>query len=820
MASRTHDRPGRRADRRRIPELGSPRPDSARRVDRVDAAAALEDYRIGWLSRHVSDLGRREVMAGRAQFGIFGDGKEIAQVAMSRAFEPGDFRSGYYRDQTMMFALGLLSPQEFFAGLYAHVDVEADPSSGGRATNPGNASPWIRRDGSWMPQTNRMNSASDISPTGGQMPRAVGLAQASTIYRNEPGLEHLTGFSQAGREVTFVTIGNASAAGGVFWEAVNAIGVLGAPAVIGIWDDGYGISVPNELQHTKGDLTAILGGFRRSPRGTSGFDIYTVRGWDYPSLIEAFRAAAAKARANHIPAIVHVTEMTQPQGHSTSGSHERYKSVERLAWEEEHCPLRKMRAWLITEDLASGAQLDAIERETRTEVRAARDAARAAALEPIRAVRDEAVDLMRAISTPPVDALADRLSGVEQPSYRQILETAHDVLDSVDGSIDPAVEALRTWRTTVLDEGVERYRTHLLSESDESPLKVAAVPAIYPEEPNRVKGHALLRENFDALLERDPRVLIFGEDTGALGGVNQGTAGLQQKYGAHRVFDTGIREATIVGQAIGLAMRGLRPIAEIQYLDYILYAITSLADDLATLRWRSAGGQAAPAIIRTRGHRLLGIWHAGSPMGALCHLLRGIHLAVPRNMTQAAGMYNTLMQGDDPGIVIERLNAYRLEELLPANLGSFTVPLGVPETLRPGTDVTLVTYASCVPVALDAADRLSRRNVSVEVIDVQTLLPFDIHQSIKESVARTGRLVVLDEDVPGGASAYLLQQITEVQGAFWDLQAPPITITGTEHRPPYGVDGGYFSKPDARTVVERLYSMMIDDAPAVHRRIW
>jgi pyruvate/2-oxoglutarate/acetoin dehydrogenase E1 component/TPP-dependent pyruvate/acetoin dehydrogenase alpha subunit len=779
----------------------------------------IDDYRLACISRQVSLVGRREVLSGNAKFGIFGDGKELAQIALAKVFRPGDFRSGYYRDQTLMFALGVLTPAQFFAQLYAHADVDADPASAGRMMNAHFATRLVDEDGDWRPQVDSYNVAADISPTAGQMPRLVGLAYASRMYRELDELRELAQFSRGGDEVAFGTIGNASCAEGMFWEALNAIGVLRAPAVISIWDDGYGISVPNEHQIAKGDLSALLAGFGRAPGADSGFDLYMVRGWDYTALCDVYEQAARNARERHIPAIVHVIEVTQPQGHSTSGSHERYKSKERLAWEVEFDPIRRMREWMIDAGIADAATLDAIEKRARQDVEEIREQAGNAALDPIRAEARELAGLLDAAVAQSDRAgelrdLARQLRAAAKPLRRQIMEDARSALATTTGEDPPARRAIAAWRQAKLAENRARYGSHLQSETARSPLRVPAVPIDYGAAPRTVRGFEVLQANFDAWLAKDPRVCIFGEDVGRLGDVNQGCAGLQAKYGALRVADTGIRETTIVGQAIGLALRGLRPIAEIQYLDYVFYAMSPLTDDLATLHWRTRGGQKAPVIVRTRGHRLEGVWHSGSPMGALLGSLRGMHVVVPRDMTRAAGFYNTLLRGDDPALVVEVLNGYRLHEQMPLNVGEVTIALGVPEILRQGDDVTLVTYGACCRIALEAAELLEAVGIDVEVIDVQTLLPFDTNRTIVESLKRTNRIVFLDEDVPGGASAFMMQQVLEVQGGYWHLDSPPRTITSQPHRPAYGTDGDYFSKPSADDVFAAVYEMMREAAPA------
>lgn len=777
----------------------------------------LSDYRVAYLSRQMSLVARREVHAGRAKFGIFGDGKEVAQVAMARSFEPGDWRSGYYRDQTLMMALGLLTPTEYFAQLYAHPDNKADPQSGGRSMGGHFGTRLLDDEGRWTSHMARPNSSIDVSPTGEQMPRLVGLGYASRVYRELESL-HLTEFSDQGNEVVFGTIGNASCAEGLFWESLNAIGVLKAPVIVSIWDDGYGISVPNELQVLGGNLTELLQGFRRRDDLPEGYHLHTVRGWDYPTLLSVYQRAADNARNGRVPGIVHVIEMTQPQGHSTSGSHERYKAKERLDWEEEFDPLKKMREWMIAEGVTTEADLDVLESGLDKEVFTYRDEAwdnyRAEPLEEAAELADLLEEAAGHSShADELESLASKLRGQDSPRRKELVESCRSALMMVRTEDNPVTPRLAQWNRKELADGRARFSRYLLSESEESPLNVERVPPVYGDEPEQIRGFELLNRAFDAMLERDPRVLFFGEDVGQLGGVNASLTGLQEKYGEIRVGDTGIREATVVGQAIGLAVRGLRPIAEIQYLDYILYAIQVLSDDLAMMQWRSAGGQKAPAIIRTRGHRLEGIWHSGSPMAALLGLLRGMHLVVPRDMTRAAGFYNTLLKGDDPALIIEVLNGYRLRESLPENLEEFTLPLGHPEILREGRDVTLVTYGACCRIAEAAADLLSEAEIEVEIIDVQTLLPFDVEHSIVESLRKTNRLVVLDEDVPGGASAYIAQKVVEEQEGFIWLDAPPTTVTAQEHRPAYGADGDFFSKPGVEDVYTAVYELMNEANP-------
>jgi pyruvate/2-oxoglutarate/acetoin dehydrogenase E1 component/TPP-dependent pyruvate/acetoin dehydrogenase alpha subunit len=805
----------------RDPGLGAP---SRAAESALDRDTALADFRIGWLSRHTSLLGRREVLTGKAKFGIFGDGKEVAQLAMAKAFRKGDFRAGYYRDQTFMMAVGALTVEEFFAQLYADPDVEADPASAGRQMNAHFATRCLDPEGRWKRLSEMVNSSADLSPTGAQMPRLVGLAQASKLYRELDGLDPEGRFSRGGDEIAFGTIGNASCAEGLFWEAVNAAGVVGGPLLLSIWDDGYGISVPNVFQVTKGDLSQLLWGFQRVRGSRAGYDLYTVRGWDYPTLVRTYLGAAEIVRREHVPAIVHVVEMTQPQGHSTSGSHERYKSPERLVWEEELDPLTQMRGWMLGAGLAEPAELDAIEGEARERVREAQRAAWAAYREPIDRERATVVALAdrvaeaaagrdAAAAADEVDRIARELERKQAPFRRDLLAAVSEVLIASRGVDAASRSELIGWRDTALAAAEDHYSSDLYSDSERAAIRVEEVAPEYAPDAPAVNGFEVVNACFDAALARVPELVAFGEDLGKLGDVNQGFAGLQEKYGALRVADTGIREATILGQAIGLALRGLRPIAEIQYLDYLLYAIQTLSDDLATLRWRSKGGQAAPVIVRTRGHRLEGVWHSGSPMAGILGLARGVYLCVPRDMTRAAGFYNTLLAGDDPGLVIEVLNGYRVKERMPANIGELRVPLGVPEVIREGADVTVVTYGACCRIVLEAAEQLARLGVDCEVIDVQTLLPFDRHGRIVESLHKTNRVVFVDEDVPGGATAYMLQEVVERQEGYVWLDSPPRTVTSRAHRPAYGSDGDYFSKPNREDVVRAVYALAHEADP-------
>lgn len=788
--------------------------------------SVLRDYQCAVESRQASILGRKEVLTGKAKFGIFGDGKELPQLAMARVFQPGDWRSGYYRDQTFMFAIGESDVQKFFAQLYAHTDVQAEPSSAGRSMNGHFGTRFLDDQGSWLPQTSMRNVSSDVSPTGSQMPRLVGLAYASRVYREVEALRSHVAYSNNGNEVAFGTIGNASSAEGMFWESIDAIGVLRAPAVISIWDDGYGISVPNEFQHTKGNVGELLQGFQRRPGESSGYDIHVVHAWDYPTLCSTYERASKTARTEHVPQIIHVIDVTQPQGHSTSGSHERYKSPERLQWEIENDGITRMREWIISQKFASEKELVAIEERAQARVVEMKNAAWTAYMGPIAAdVADACVQLSSfeqavASSYPDVSAsvasLRSELERIREPFRRDIMVATFRALVAAKGVPDDVRAPLAAWRKAYHARIEPLYSSHLHSESAHSPLRVQAIPPTFDDATSSTTGSEVIRAWFEQALAKDPRLVIFGEDSGKLGDVNQGTLGLQALYGELRVSDTGIRECTILGQAIGMAMRGLRPIAEIQYLDYLLYALQLMSDDLATVQWRTRGGQKAPVLIRTRGHRLEGVWHSGSPMAGIINLVRGIHVCVPRNFVQAAGMYQTLYQGDDPGLVVEVLNGYRLKEAIPSNMGTYTVPLGVPEVLRAGTDATVVTYGATVRVVMEAAEVLAGFGISIEVVDVQTLLPFDIHGLIGQSLARTNRLVIIDEDVPGGTSAYMLQEILERQQGYRLLDSAPLTIAAKPHRPAYGTDGNYWSKPEAEHIVAAIYDMMHEVNPSAY----
>ncbi len=774
----------------------------------------LYDYRIGYRSRQASLLGRREVLSGKAKFGIFGDGKEVAQLAMARSFAKGDFRSGYYRDQTFMFALGISDVQKFYAQLYAHTDVDAEPSSAGRSMNGHFGTRFLNDDGSWKKQTDMYNSSADVSPTGSQMPRLVGLAYASRLYRDIEELRSFEQFSRNGNEIAWGTIGNASSAEGMFWESVNAIGVLKSPAIISIWDDGYGISVPNEVQLTKGNIGEILRGFEQKDE-TGGYIMHVVKGWDYPTLVKTYREVAENVRNEHIPAIIHVIEVTQPQGHSTSGSHERYKSKERLQWEQDFDCLSRMREWMIKEGIASTEELDIIEKEETEHVRLAKQAAWDAYTNPIKNEIEQVSQLLDMLAlqssqSDKINAIRTELSSIREPFRRDIFSAISKILVLTRAETSEAKKQLIEWKNNEHSKNRERYGSSLHSGTA---MNVTTVPPLYSNDSTSINGSEIINACFDNIMANNHQVVIFGEDVGKLGDVNQGCIGLQEKYGALRVSDTGIREVTILGQAIGLSMRGIRPIAEIQYLDYLLYALQLMSDDLATVQWRTKGGQKAPVIVRTRGHRLEGVWHSGSPMSGIINLVRGMYVCVPRNMTQAAGMYNTLIQSDEPAIIVEVLNGYRLKENLPDNIGTMTVPLGVPEIIKEGTDITLVTYGATCRPAIDAARILEEMGISVEIIDVQTLLPFDIHGIISKSLEKTNRVIFVDEDVPGGTTAYMMKEVLENQNGYRWLDSTPTTLSAQEHRPAYGTDGNYWSKPEAEHILEAVYAIMHETDP-------
>ena len=777
----------------------------------------LDDYKIAVTSRECSLLGRREVLTGKAKFGIFGDGKEVPQLAWAKAFKNGDWRSGYYRDQTFMMAIGQLSIEQFFAGLYAHTDIQNDPMSGGRQMGGHFATHTLNEDGSWKKLTDLKNSSSDISPTAGQMPRLLGLAQASKIFRNVEGLKDKTDFSIDGNEVAWGTIGNASTSEGLFWETINAAGVLQVPMVISIWDDEYGISVHARHQTTKENISEILKGFQRN-ENEEGYEIIRVKGWDYPELVEAYSRAAEIARKEHVPVLIHVLELTQPQGHSTSGSHERYKSKERLAWEVENDCNKKMRDWIIESNIATDEELKEIESQIKKEVREGKNAAWKAFIEPQKKEQQEALQLIEKVAqsaseASEIEKIRKDLESHKEPLRKDILGAARKVLRYITKENSSAKDELIAWIEDYYRFVQPKYSAHLYSEAEENATTVKEVPATYDENAEEVDGRIVLRDNFDAIFKNHPDTLIFGEDSGAIGDVNQGLEGLQEKYGETRVADAGIREATILGQGIGMAMRGLRPIAEIQYLDYIHYALQIMSDDLATVRYRTNGKQKAPLIVRTRGHRLEGIWHSGSPMGGLIHLLRGMYILVPRNMTKAAGFYNTLLASDEPGLIVECLNGYRLKEKLPNNLGELRTPIGVVETVKEGTDITLVSYGSTLRIVEEAARELGKMDIHAEVIDIQTLLPLDLNHDIVESIKKTNRLLVIDEDVPGGAASFILSHILEEQNGYQYLDSKPETLTAKAHRPPYGTDGDYFSKPSVEDVFEKVYEIMHESNP-------
>lgn len=778
----------------------------------------LNDYKIAVTSRECSLLGRREVLTGKAKFGIFGDGKEVPQLAWAKAFKNGDWRSGYYRDQTFMMAIGKLTIQQFFAGLYAHTDINADPMSAGRQMGGHFATHTINEDGSWKNLTAQKNSSADISPTAGQMPRLLGLAQASKIFRNVKGIENKTNFSINGNEVAWGTIGNASTSEGLFWETINAAGVLQVPMVTSIWDDEYGISVHAKYQTTKENISEILKGFQRT-EDEKGFEIIRVKGWDYPELVEVYSRASKIAREEHVPVLIHVQELTQPQGHSTSGSHERYKSKERLEWEVNNDCNKKMREWMIANDIASEETLSEIESEIKKNVREGKKAAWEAFLRPQKQEQEEAILLLGNLAEASenkseIENIKNTLAADKEPFRKDILIAARKALRFVTGENSAEKKQLQDWIANYYETIQPKYSAHLYSEASENAKTVAEVLPTYANDAEEVDARLVLRDNFDAIFKKHTNALIFGEDTGEIGDVNQGLEGLQEKYGKLRVADSGIREATILGQGIGMSLRGLRPIAEIQYLDYVLYCLQIMSDDLATVRYRTNGTQKAPLIVRTRGHRLEGIWHSGSQMGGMIHLLRGMYILVPRNMTKAAGFYNTLLETDEPAIVIECLNGYRLKEKMPNNLGELRTPLGVVETIKEGTDITLVSYGSTIRVVEEAAKDLQQAGIDVEIIDVQSLLPLDLDHNMVKSVAKTNRLLVIDEDVPGGGSSYILNHIVEEQGGYKHLDSKPQTLTAKAHRPPYGTDGDYFTKPSAEDVYEKVYAIMHETDPA------
>jgi pyruvate/2-oxoglutarate/acetoin dehydrogenase E1 component/TPP-dependent pyruvate/acetoin dehydrogenase alpha subunit len=788
----------------------------------------LHDYYIGWLSRNISLLGRREVLTGKAKFGIFGDGKEVPQLAMAKVFEPGDWRSGYYRDQTFMLAAGMMTPEELFAQLYGDTDLKANPGNGGRLMNNHFSTRILDEQGKWKKHTEMKISSCDTSPTASQMPRLLGLALASKYYRQDKSLSKSDFFSKKGNEVAFGTIGDASTSEGHFFETINAAGVLQVPMAISVWDDGWGISVPNKFQTTKGNISEILKGFAKE-NGSNGYYIYKASAWDYPELMRVYREGIDKCRNEHVPVLFHITECTQPQGHSTSGSHERYKSSEQLEDEARRDGLVRLREWILEEKLATVDELDNIEKDAAKEAREARKKAWKNFEQPLLDKRDDFIRVTdvttcNCAKTKKIEAIKSDLAKIGEPIRKDILSSGKKILRLICDSCTNPENSLKTnvtkWLEKELAEGREAYSSHLYSESDEAVKNIPGIDPIFDEQSELVPGREILRDNFDKLFEKYPELVAFGEDVGKIGGVNQTYEGLQEKYGSLRISDTGIREATIIGQGIGMAMRGLKPIAEIQYFDYLLYALEIISDDLATLQYRTKGGQKAPLIISTRGHRLEGIWHAGSPLSMVINSIRGVHVAVPRNMTQAAGFYNTFLASDEPALIIEPLNGYRLREQKPKNIGEFRIPVGKPEILKTGTDLTLVTYGSCVRIAEDAVAQLQEFGIDVELIDVQTLLPFDNEHLIVESLKKTNKVLFFDEDVPGGATSYMMQQVLENQQGYKYLDAEPKTLTARDHRAAYSTDGDYFSNPNAEDVFDVVYNLMHEYNPARYPKIF
>ena len=777
----------------------------------------LNDYKLAVTSRECSLLGRREVLTGKAKFGIFGDGKEVPQIAWAKSFQNGDFRSGYYRDQTFMMAIGELTIEQFFAGLYANTDLKEEPMSAGRQMGGHFATHSLDENGNWKNLTEQKNSSADISPTAGQMPRLLGLAQASKIYRNVDGIDS-TNFSKKGNEVAWGTIGNASTSEGLFFETINAAGVLQVPMVISVWDDDYGISVHARHQTTKENISEILKGFQRD-KDNNGYEIFRVNGWNYAELIDTYQRAAQVARKEHVPVMIHVRELTQPQGHSTSGSHERYKDAERLAWEAEYDCNSQMRQWVIENNIATDEELSALEKDIKKSVRDGKKAAWSAFINPLKAEKEEAVALLERVAQSSSNAvfinkLKNDLAAIDEPLRKDILSTTRKALRYLVSEQSNEKVELQNWINNYIEAIQPKYSSYLHSQSNKKATNQAEVIPTYNADAEDVDGRVILRENFDAIFSNYPEALVFGEDAGHIGDVNQGLEGLQEKFGELRVSDTGIREATILGQGIGMAMRGLRPIAEIQYLDYILYALQIMSDDLATLQYRTKGRQKAPLIVRTRGHRLEGIWHSGSQMGGVLNLIRGIHVLVPRNMTKAAGFYNTLLDSDEPALIVECLNGYRLKEKMPNNIGEFKTPLGVVETIKEGDDITLVSYGSTLRLVEQAAKELQEVGIDAEIIDVQSLLPFDLNHDIVKSIAKTNRLMVIDEDVSGGASAYILDEILNKQNAYKHLDSQPKTLAAQPHRPAYGTDGDYFSKPSVEDIFEAVYNLLSESNPS------
>lgn len=775
--------------------------------------AILQDYRLAWESREVSLLGRKEVLTGKAKFGIFGDGKEVPQVALAKFFKPGDFYAGYYRDQTFAFASGIATIEEFFSQLYADPDINNDPHSAGRNMNSHFATPFVNDEGDFVDLVNRKNLTAGLAPTAAHMPRALGLAYASKAFRSVAELQQFSELSNKGSEICFCSIGDASTSEGHFWETVNAAGVLQIPLAVFVWDDGYGISVPTKYQTTKGSISEAMRGFQKRD-GTNGIDIYKIKGWDYAGMCELFEAAILKIRSTHIPALFHIEEVTQPQGHSSSGSHERYKSPERLEWERNWDGLKKMKEWIIENALASEEELEEIEAAAKDLVRQCKNNAWEKYEAPIKTQAAQTASLIRDMASsipeqaPDLQKILSELSSIREPNRRDVMHSLYQAL-LLTNEVQ-TLKPVREYYNSLLEENKSLYNSHLYHEGKRNILDVAEIKPEYAFDSPVINGYEILNRYFDELFASNPKVLAFGEDVGQIGDVNQGFAGLQAKYGSGRIFDTGIRELTIIGQGIGLAMRGLRPIAEIQYIDYILYALQTLSDDLASMQYRTAGKQTAPLIVRTRGHRLEGIWHSGSPMGTIIHSLRGLHVCVPRNMVQAAGMYNTILQGVDPALIVECLNGYRLKEKLPTNLLEYRVPLGIPEVIKEGEDVTIVSYGSTLRIVEEAAIALEETGVSCEIVDVQTLLPFDIHHHILESLKKTNRIVFVDEDVPGGAAGFMFNKVMEEQGGYKWLDVAPRTITAKAHRPAYASDGDYFSKPNTEEVIEVVRQMMAE----------
>jgi len=794
----------------------------------------LHDYKIAVISRECSLLGRREVLTGKAKFGIFGDGKEVPQLAMAKAFKKGDFRSGYYRDQTFMMAIGELTPQQFFAGLYAHPSIKADPMSGGRQMGGHFLTHSLDQNGEFKNLTEQYNSTSDISPTAGQMPRMLGIAYASKLFRNIDEVKNPK-FSNNGNEISWGTIGNASTSEGLFFETINAAGVLQVPMIISVWDDDYGISVPAKFQTTKESISEILKGFQRDEKA-DGYEIFVVKGWDYPQLIDTYNKASKISREEHVPVLIHVKDLTQPQGHSTSGSHERYKSKERLVWEKQHDCIAKMRDWIFEFELTdennntlkfveSESELIQIEKDAKKLVSQAKREAWTAFLAPVKNQKIRLENILANLADKSnnkvfINKLKSELTTILEPSRKDLLTTARKVAVYVRNEKSVEKTQLQNWITSYLESEQQLFSSHLYSQTNKKATNVKEVLPTYNQKADLVDGRIIIKDNFDTIFAKNDNVFIFGEDAGNIGDVNQGLVGLQEKYGKLRVSDTGIREATIVGQGIGMALRGLRPIAEIQYLDYLLYALQILSDDLASLYYRTVGTQKAPLIIRTRGHRLEGIWHSGSPMGAIVHLLRGINILVPRNMTKAAGFYNTLLECDEPALIVENLNGYRLKEKLPNNFGEFRTPIGVVETVKEGTDITVISYGSTLKIVQDVVKDLNQVDIDIEIIDVQSLLPFDVNHDVVKSVQKTNRLIIIDEDVPGGASSYLLNEILEKQNAYQYLDSKPITLTAKSHRPAYGTDGDYFSKPNAEDIFETIYSIMQEVNPSKFKKLY